>query len=278
MNKAYPSLKDLVVSMGVNPKKSLGQNFIFDYNILNKIVSMAGKLDNEVVLEVGPGPGGLTRCILDANVKKLYVIEQDERCLKILERLQEQYPDKLEIIIADALKIKEEDIIVEGKFHVISNLPYNIGTELLFKWLDKSELVKSMTLMFQKEVADRIIAQPRTKAYGRLSILSQWLCDVTKAFDLPPTVFYPPPKVVSSLLNFKIKESLLFQADKNNLEQITKILFSKRRKMIRAVLHDLNADFLQLATHGIIETMRAEELTVEQFCYLSEVISCKNTM
>ncbi|MGB4191789.1 MAG: 16S rRNA (adenine(1518)-N(6)/adenine(1519)-N(6))-dimethyltransferase RsmA [Rickettsiales bacterium] len=250
------------------PKKNLGQNFLLDQNITDKIVRFAQPNLDKDILEIGPGPGGLTRSILAKNPKKLIVIEQDSRCIEALEELKTHYP-QLEIINDDAIKIKEE-LLISPKAQIIANLPYNIGTLLLCKWLDQIELWHSLTLMFQKEVALRISANPGTKAYGRLSVISQLLCDVQWHFDLPPEAFYPPPKITSSVISLYPKEIIPDKGVISSVEQITKILFNQRRKMLRSTIKQVHQDIDGLIFGTSIElTQRPEELTIEQFVELA---------
>lgn len=204
--KELPSLKSVIKQYDLLPKKNLGQNFLLDQNITDKIVKASSMKSGDNILEIGPGPGGLTRSILALNPTKLTAIEQDSRCIKILEELKLIYP-QLTIVNGDALKIYEQDL-VPAKTRIIANLPYNIGTVLLLKWLDNINYWSSLTLMFQKEVVERIVAEPCTKDYGRLSVISQILCDLEWHFDLKPEAFFPPPKVTSSVITLKPKNSI----------------------------------------------------------------------
>jgi 16S rRNA (adenine1518-N6/adenine1519-N6)-dimethyltransferase len=271
-NPPLPPLRDVINRYGLRAEKSLGQNFLLDLNLTGRIARCPGKLDGEIVLEIGPGPGGLTRAILETGAKSLLAIEKDTRCLDALADVSNAYDNRLTVLNEDALKIDEADLL-SGKAHIIANLPYNVATPLLIKWLKKRHLFKSMTLMFQKEVADRIIATPRTKAYGRLSILSQWLCDVSKQFDISPKAFTPPPKVTSTVVKLVPREQVLFPADPAILEKIVAKAFGQRRKMLRASMKGFdqkNAEEM-LEKAEITPTCRAEELTVEEFCRLAEV-------
>lgn len=262
------SLRSVISKYGLMPKKNLGQNFLLDQNITDKIVRFAQPNLDKDILEIGPGPGGLTRSILAKNPKKLIVIEQDSRCIEALEELKIHYP-QLEIINDDAIKIKEE-LLISSKAQIIANLPYNIGTLLLCKWLDQIELWHSLTLMFQKEVALRISANPGTKAYGRLSVIAQLLCDVQWHFDLPPEAFYPPPKITSSVISLYPKEIIPDKGIISSVEQITKILFNQRRKMLRSTIKQVHQDIDGLIFGTSIElTQRPEELTIEQFVELA---------
>lgn len=262
------SLKETIKKFGLLPKKNLGQNFLLDQNITDKIVRCAGVVLEQNVLEIGPGPGGLTRSILLAKPNKLTVIEQDFRCIAALEELSSIY-QQLVIINDDALKIKEEDFI-KGKTKIIANLPYNIGTALLLKWLDNISLWQDFTLMFQKEVADRILAKPCTKDYGRLSVVCQLLCDIEWHFDLRPEAFYPPPKVTSSVISLYPKQHQVSEEICEAVQVICKILFNQRRKMLRATMKQLHPDLDGLIDKtDILLTQRPEELSVKQFVSLA---------
>ncbi len=266
-----PPLRDVINSYGLRAEKSLGQNFLLDLNLTGRIARCPGPLAGETVLEIGPGPGGLTRAILAAGAEKLIAIEKDTRCLAPLADIATAYEGRLTILNEDALKIDESTLLTE-KAHIIANLPYNVATPLLIKWLKTREQYKSMTLMFQKEVADRITAEPRTKAYGRLSIISQWLCRVSRQFDISPKAFTPPPKVTSTVVKLIPREVPEFPADLATLEKVVATAFGQRRKMLRASLKSLGGPTEDiLAEADITPTQRAEELSVEAFCRLSEV-------
>lgn len=250
-------------------EKSLGQNFLLDLNLTGRIARAAGPLEDATVIEVGPGPGGLTRAILNAGAGKLHVIEKDHRCLPALNDIAAAYPGKLNVIEGDALAI-DPHRLCDGEFRIIANLPYNVATPLLINWLSNSARIKSMTLMFQKEVADRIVARPRTKAYGRLSILSQWICDVEKAFDISPKAFSPPPKVTSTVVILRPRSKPLYPAKQEILVKIVACAFGQRRKMLRASLKGLDKFSPALFEQtDIPPTARAEELSVEDFCKLA---------
>ncbi|MBE7637010.1 16S rRNA (adenine(1518)-N(6)/adenine(1519)-N(6))-dimethyltransferase RsmA [Sneathiella sp. P13V-1] len=264
-----PPLRDVINKYGLRAEKSLGQNFLLDLNLTGRIARCAGKLEGETVMEVGPGPGGLTRAILSEGAAKLVAIEKDTRCLELLAEVSADYDNRLTVLNEDALEISEEDLLGE-KAHIIANLPYNVATPLLIKWLKKRHLFKSMTLMFQKEVADRIVAAPRTKAYGRLSILSQWLCDTSKQFDISPKAFTPPPKVTSTVIKLVPLEQPRYEAKQEILEKVVAAAFGQRRKMLRASLKPLGGNPEErLEKAGIKPTSRAEELGVEEFCALA---------
>ena len=261
----FPSPKEIAERHGLWAKKALGQNFIFDLNLTRKIANAAGNLTGANVIEIGPGPGGLTQAILGHDINKLYAIEFDERAVAGLKELNSP---KLEIITGDALEIDLREIAPAGCV-VISNLPYNIGTKLLMDWLDYASYFKSFTLMFQKEVAERIAAVPRTKDYGRVSVITQWLCHVEVRFEVPPTAFVPAPKVTSAIISIVPREKPLFPADKKKLEMVVKTAFNQRRKMLRSSLKALNVDFEAL---GIRPEARAEELSIEDFCKIANAL------
>lgn len=278
MHSNLPSLREIVEKYGINARKQLGQNFIFDLNLTDKIARTAGNLTGKTILEIGPGPGGLTRSILSLNPEKLIAAEMDKKCLEALEILKNAYSDKIILIEGDALRIDENEIkqkySSQNKIKIIANLPYNIATELLFKWLDKLELFESFTLMFQKEVAERIAAKPGNKAYGRVSVMAQWLCDSRKEFDVSPSAFFPPPKVTSSIVTLIPREKPLYPADKTTLEKILKAVFGQRRKMLRGSMKRLikNPEEI-LKQAGIDETKRPEDLEIKDFCALASILN-----
>jgi 16S rRNA (adenine1518-N6/adenine1519-N6)-dimethyltransferase len=268
-----PSTSELIKKYGLDAKKSLGQNFILDKNFTDKIVRSCGNLEDVEVLEIGPGPGSLTRSILDANVKKLIVIEKDERCLKALEELKNFYGPRLEIISADALEIDEIKLFQEKKFKIIANLPYNIGTVLLFKWLKVANKISSMHLMLQKEVVDRITAKTNDKHYGRLAVMVNFLCITKKSFEVSRTVFTPPPKITSAIVEIIPREKPLSDVDFKKLERVVAAAFNQRRKMIKSSLKSVfeNAEEI-LIKNKINPELRAENLTIEEFCRIAKMI------
>lgn len=282
MNKAevinsLPSLKITVEAYGLLAKKSLGQNFLLDSNITDKIVAKSlatqgiSSFSGTHVFEVGSGPTGLTRSCLKANPDKMTVIELDERCIKIARDIQSKIGDCLEIINQDALQYNFSFDEPLPK-HILSNLPYNISVPLLTKWLYNIKSYQSLTLMFQKEVADRIEAEIRTKDYGRLSILAQLQCRITRLFNLPPEAFTPAPKVWSSVLLFTPRDDALTLESIKKLEQITLPAFAKRRKMLRQIFKSVT-DFENICEScAILPTMRPEELTPQQFLQLSKLL------
>ena len=272
---SLPSLKTTVEAHRLMAEKALGQNFLLNQDITDKIIRLS--LSNQglenfkeaSVFEVGPGPGGLTRAVLKAEPKKLTVIEMDPRCISIMEELKSKTGNIMQIKNGDALqydfaKESREDV------HIVSNLPYNISVPLLVKWLETIKDYKSLTLMFQKEVADRILAPTRCKDYGRISILAQLQCRITRLFDLSPECFVPAPKVWSSVLLFQPQEKTLSQEQINKLEKLTAQAFSQRRKMIRQSLKSLHGLEAACEAENIALTSRPEELSPQQFLALSE--------
>ncbi len=264
-----PTLASVIDAHGLRPKKSLGQNFLLDLNITSKIARMAGDLRNCDVVEIGPGPGGLTRALLASGARRVVAIERDARCLPALEKISAHWPDRLTIIEADALTIDLSQHVDQGA-RVVANLPYNVGTELLIRWLSEEVWPPhwaSLTLMFQREVASRIAASHGEKAYGRLSVLAGWRCDSRILFDLPPQAFTPPPKVTSSVISITPK-STVEPAPLDALQEITAAAFGQRRKMLRKSLAALGGESL-LEKADIDPTLRGEALDVAQFCALA---------
>lgn len=262
------SLRKTIEKYNLLPKKNLGQNFLLDQNITDKIVRFAEVHPEDNILEIGPGPGGLTRSILARGPKKVIVVEQDARCIAALNELKNNY-QQFEIINNDALKTDECALVPLGS-KIIANLPYNIGTLLLFKWFQNIQHWQSLTLMFQKEVAERINAVPSTKDYGRLSVISQLLCDIKWNFDLAPAAFFPPPKVTSSVITLYPKHELPSKKLLKTIELITQILFNQRRKMLRSTLKNVHHDMDALIEGtGVILTQRPEELSVNQFVQIA---------
>jgi 16S rRNA (adenine1518-N6/adenine1519-N6)-dimethyltransferase len=269
-----PPLRDVIAAHGLNAIKKLGQHFLLDLNLTAKIARAAGGLGDCAVIEVGPGPGGLTRAILDAGAAKLVAIERDERCIAALQPLIEASEGRLTILEADALEIDAVAQLRQGGWQgpikVIANLPYNVGTALILNWLERPTDLAGITVLVQKEVAERLAAPPRTKAYGRLSVLAQWLCRVDLVFDIGPRAFTPPPQVTSTVVNLMPRAAPLQDAVRVDLEAVSKAAFGQRRKMLRASLKALNVDPLPLLDQaGIEPTARAEELDVAAFCRLA---------
>lgn len=266
-----PSISKHASAHQITALKKHGQNFIFDSSLCDKIVRASGLQENEYVLEIGPGPAGLTRSILQNKPKILTVIETDKRCLPLLNEIKEYYPN-LNIIKGDALEINLSSLRVD-KVTVISNLPYHIGTELLIRWLKQGKMINSMTLMLQKEVVDRICASHSTKVYGRLSVICQLLATPKKCFDVSPAAFYPAPKVYSSIVKLTPLENLLSIDLINKIELITKLAFTARRKMIKSSLKNLSLNldelFIKLRING---NHRAENLTPQDYLSLAKNI------
>ena len=253
-------------------KKKLGQNFLLNMEVVRRVARVAGDLSQITVLEIGPGPGGLTRALLEAGAQRVIAIEKDPRCVELLSELQEAALNRLKVINADALKIVPQEL-AKGSLKIVENLPYNVGTILLINWLHNMDNIESMTLMFQKEVALRIIAKPKTKDYGRLSIICQYLCSVSKAFDLPPGAFSPPPKVTSSVVHLIPKQLTAKQLELLPfLEIVTQKTFGQRRKMLRSSLRGMfsEEDFL---TVSVLPTGRAEELSIQDFVNLAHLLA-----
>ena len=272
-----PSLKLTVEAHGLLAKKSLGQNFLLDKNITDKIISLSLKKQNlpsfsgSHVFEVGPGPGGLTRAVISNHPDKMTVIELDERCINIMHDINSKTGNILEILNQDALKF-DFSYTEEKPKHIVSNLPYNISVPLLTKWLYDIDCYASLTLMFQKEVADRIQEQTSTKDYGRLSVLAQLQCKITRLIDLNPECFTPAPKIWSSVLLFQPLEKTLSKEEISKVEKLTAQAFSMRRKMIRQSLKSIKNLEEICEKIGIKTTMRPEEITPEQFLELSKKI------
>lgn len=265
-----PPLREVIATHGLAPKKSLGQNFLFDLNLTAKIARAAGAEGGGVFYEVGPGPGGLTRALFAEGADKVIAVERDARCLPALEEIAAAWPGKLEVISADAMTLNEADILPPGA-RVAANLPYNVGTALLIKWLTAQSwppVWASLTLMFQKEVAQRIVAQPSTEHYGRLSVLAQWRCTAKILFDVNPHAFVPPPSIISSIVRLEPRSETLAPCALSDLEKITAAAFGQRRKMLRQSLKALGGEALAQKA-GIDPTARPEDLTIEQFAALA---------
>ena len=270
-----PPLREVIAEHSLSARKSLGQNFLMDLNLTSKIARRAGDLTKCDVLEIGPGPGGLTRALLMEGARKVVAIERDNRCLAILEQVSAAYPDRLEVIEGDALEI-DPLAHLNAPIRVVANLPYNVGTELLIRWLTPPTwppFWQSLTLMFQKEVAQRIVATPGNKAYGRLSVLAQWRTDARLAFEISPQAFTPPPKVTSAVVHLERLEEPRFSADAKDLSRTVSLAFGQRRKMLRASLKSLGKDVeARIREADIDPTTRAEQVSIEEFCRLSRIL------
>ena len=266
-----PPLRDVIAAHGLSARKSMGQNFLLDLNVTRRIAGTAGPLDGKTVLEIGPGPGGLTRALLETGARQIVAVERDARCIEALGDLASIAGDRLQIIEHDALAIDPAALAEpESPLCVIANLPYNIATPLLIGWLKRIELFDRLLLMFQKEVADRIIASPGSKTYGRLSVAAQWRCEVKPLFTLPARAFTPPPKVDSTVVEFVPRREPLAKADGDALESVVAAAFSQRRKMLRSTLKTVFANAEStLIKAGIDPTARAETIDVVGFCALA---------
>ncbi|NHT74988.1 16S rRNA (adenine(1518)-N(6)/adenine(1519)-N(6))-dimethyltransferase RsmA [Rhizobiaceae bacterium CRRU44] len=272
-----PPLRDVIQRHGLDAKKALGQNFLLDLNLTQKIARTAGPLEDATVIEVGPGPGGLTRAILSLGVRKLIAIERDSRCLPALAEISDHYPGRLEVIEGDALKVDFAELAREasarGPIRIIANLPYNIGTQLLVNWLTSDvwpPFYASMTLMFQREVGLRIVADETNDHYGRLGVLAGWRTEARMAFDVPPQAFTPPPKVTSTVVHLEPRENPI-PCRIEALERVTQAAFGQRRKMLRQSVKSLGGETL-LAKAEIDPQRRAETLSVEEFCRLANCL------
>ena len=267
-----PPLREVISTHTLNAKKSLGQNFILDLNLTAKIARLAGSLDDHDVLEIGPGPGGLTRGLLSEGARRVVVLEKDIRCMPALEEIKAAYRNKVQIFNVDALEFNARHHLT-GPVRIVSNLPYNVGTELLIRWLtpgDWPPFWETLTLMFQKEVAERIIAAPGSKAYGRLSILAQWKANAKIVMALPPEAFSPPPKVHSAVVHLTALTEPRFPAPERLLSSTVAMAFNQRRKMLRSSLKAASKDIeMVLRDAGLEPTARAEEISLEGFCALA---------
>ena len=270
-----PPLKDIISKYEIRAKKSLGQNFLLDLNLTSKIARYAGNLKQSDVLEIGPGPGGLTRSLINEGARQVVSIEKDNRCIAALEEIQSLFPGRLRLLQGDALSMNVTQYLTDP-IKIIANLPYNIGTELLVRWLNSKNwpsFWQSMTLMFQKEVANRIVARPGSKAYGRLSVMSQWRCNTKIAFNIPATAFTPPPKVESAVVHFEALNEPKFPAEVDKLEFVVSKAFNQRRKMLRGALkgHFKNVEE-GLFSIGVLLTKRAENITIKEYCAMSQIL------
>lgn len=267
-----PPLRDVIAKHELAAKKSLGQNFLLDLNLTAKIARLAGDLSGADVLEIGPGPGGLTRGLLAEGARRVLAIEKDPRCMPALAEIAAAYPDRLLAINGDALTVNPLEHL-SPPIKIAANLPYNVGTELLVRWLTPPEwppFWDSLTLMFQREVAERIVATPGTKAYGRLALLSQWRTDPKIVMDLPPEAFSPPPKVNSAVVHLTALPAPRFEANPGTLNKVVAAAFNQRRKMLRSALKSVNPAIEDhLRAVGIKPTERAEQVELEAFCALA---------
>ncbi len=260
-----PPLREVIARHRLSARRSLGQHFLLDLNLCARIARAAGDLGRATVIEVGPGPGGLTRALLEAGAARVVAVERDGRCVAALEELAAAYGPRLEVVEGDALEI-DLAALAPAPRRIVANLPYNVATPLLIGWLKQITDFAGLTLMFQKEVAARLTARPGTKDFGRLSVMAQWLCAVRREFNVANTAFTPPPKVASTVVSLTPRPMPLAPADWTALETVTATAFGQRRKMLRKSLQRLDLDLESL---GIDPTARAEDLAVEQFCALA---------
>lgn len=271
-----PPLRDVIRRHELSAQKSLGQNFLLDLNLTARIARGSGPLEGACVVEVGPGPGGLTRALLALGASRVVAVERDRRCIAALAEVQEAYPDRLHVIEGDALKVDVLPLLGEGPARVVANLPYNVATLLLVGWLSTDPWppwFSSLTLMFQREVAERIVATPGSKAYGRLAVLAGWRTQARILFDVGPSAFVPPPKVTSSVVHLVPRTDPL-PCRLSDLEQVTQAGFGQRRKMLRQSLKALGVDTTALLNMaGAEETARAEELDVAGFVKLANALA-----
>jgi 16S rRNA (adenine1518-N6/adenine1519-N6)-dimethyltransferase len=271
-----PPLREVIRAHDLQAKRQLGQNFLLDLNLTSKIARMAGDLSGADVLEVGPGPGGLTRGLLAEGARRVLAVEKDARCLPALAEIAEAHPGRLQVIHGDALEV-DALAHLTPPIKVVANLPYNVGTELLIRWLTPEvwpPYWQSLTLMFQKEVAERIVAKPRGDHYGRLALLAQWRCDAKIVMILPPEAFTPAPKVHSAVVHLTRLDGPRYPADAKVLNRITTMAFNQRRKMLRSSLKGLGPEVeTMLESVGIPPTARAEEISLELFCALARRVA-----
>ncbi|MCC0043621.1 MAG: 16S rRNA (adenine(1518)-N(6)/adenine(1519)-N(6))-dimethyltransferase RsmA [Brucellaceae bacterium] len=269
-----PPLREVIAHYGLSARKELGQNFLLDLNLTGKIARAAGPLADVTIIEIGPGPGGLTRGLLANGAKRVIAIERDKRCIAALGEIAAHYPGRLEVIEGDALKTDFSALVAPGEpVRIAANLPYNIGTELLVRWIATDNwppFWQSLTLMFQKEVAERIVAAPGTGAYGRLGVLAGWRTEARILFEVPRQAFTPPPKITSAIVRLEPREKPL-PAELKAMERLTQAAFGQRRKMLRQSLKPLGGEAL-LNSADIDPTRRAETLSVEEFVRLANAV------
>lgn len=278
--ESLPPLREVIARHGLAPRRSLGQNFLLDLNLTRRIARAAGPMRDAVVVEVGPGPGGLTRALLETEARHVIAVERDPRCVDALQELRLAHPGRLTLLVADARNV---DAAALARTHagtqdrvtpkIVANLPFNAATPLLIRWLGQAGDFADLTLMFQKEVAQRLAAPRRTPAYGRLSVIAQWLCRVEQLFDVPPRAFAPPPKVTATLVRLTPRAEPAAPARMADLERVTAAAFGQRRKMLRSSLRTVAPDSRRLLEScGIDGTARAEELDVAAFCALAQAL------
>jgi 16S rRNA (adenine1518-N6/adenine1519-N6)-dimethyltransferase len=270
-----PPLREIIRRYGLSARKSLGQNFLLDLNLAARIARAAGPLDTITVLEIGPGPGGLTRALLALGAARVIAVERDDRAIGALQEIATHYPGRLEIVAADALRFDAPAYLASGPARIVANLPYNIATALLVMWVTVEPWppwFDAAVLMFQREVAERIVADVGSNSYGRLSVLVQWRCEPRIIFDVNASAFVPPPKVTSSVVRL-VPRSVPLPCDRAMLETVTQAAFGQRRKMLRQSLRSLGADTPELIAAAELDpTARAEEVSVEQFVRLARML------
>ena len=273
-----PPLREVIRQHGLRAKKSLGQNFLLDLNLTARIARAAGPLEGVEVVEIGPGPGGLTRALLVAGARRVIAVERDERAIAALEQIAARYPGRLEIVSGDALNFDPRALLGAAPARVVANLPYNIATALLVGWLTLEPWppwYDRLALMFQREVAERIVAAPGSKSYGRLSVLAGWRCQGRIRFDVAGTAFVPPPRVTSSLVELVPRQSP-FPCERRALERVTEAAFGQRRKMLRQSLKSLGPEPMTLLEAANLEpTARAEDVPVEGFVALARAFAAR---
>ncbi len=267
-----PPLRDVIARHGLAARKSLGQHFLLDMNLTGRIARAAGPLDTGTTIEIGPGPGGLTRALLQEGAGAVVAVERDERAVAALAELEAAWPGRLQVLHADALAV-DADALGPPPRRIVANLPYNIATPLLLRWLRRIDAFESLTLMFQKEVVDRLAAAPGSGAYGRLSVITQWLCRVEPLFNIDQRAFTPPPRVVSTVVRLTPRPHPLCAAEFEVLERVTAAAFGQRRKMLRTSLKRLGDAESLLAAAGIAPDSRPESLDVSAFCALARAVA-----
>lgn len=269
---SLPPLRDVIRLNGLDARKGLGQHFLLDLNMTRKIARAAGDLSGRDVLEIGPGPGGLTRALLESDADRVVAVERDARCIAALANVVEAASPRLELVEGDALEADARALVRQGAA-IVANLPYNVGTPLLFQWLDMPQHFSAMVLMFQLEVAERITAAPGTKHYGRLAVMANWRWRARKLFELPARAFTPPPKVASAVVQLIPRAEPLAEADGDTLSVVVAAAFNQRRKMLRQSLKALGVDAGALLEAASIDpTRRAETLSIEEFCALARAL------
>jgi len=274
-----PPMREVIRRHGLTAKKSLGQNFLLDLNLAGRIARAAGPLSGATVFEVGPGPGGLTRALLAQGAARVIAVERDNRAIAALHEIAAHYPGRLDIVAADALTFDPRPHLPDGPVRIVANLPYNIATALLVSWLSIEPWppwYDGAVLMFQREVAERIVAKPHSKIYGRLSVLAQWRCETRILFDVNASAFVPPPSVKSSLVRL-IPRAAPMACDRTFLERVTQAAFGQRRKMLRQSLRSLGADVAALLAGANLDaTARAEDLSVADFVALARALAARS--